>query len=206
MQPPDPLESLEQLNPVAVATVAASAAALVGLTMLYRWNQRRLRRKARSAAVTRCGFEALQNILVPDGQGGSLHVDFLLLTPRGVVVIDLRDIEGNIFGGDQMTEWTVMHRERRYTFPNPQPSLYDRIAAVRALCELPVEGRIVFSPRARFPKGLPRYTTMLDSLAAEFPSTDRQAIASLLERWMPEWERVRQGVAPSQLVAPKAAI
>jgi hypothetical protein len=206
MQPADPLESLEQLNPVAVATLVAGASALVGLVMLYRWNRRRLLRKARSAAVTSCGLESLQNVLVPDGQGGSLHVDFLLLTPRGVVVIDLRDVEGNIFGGDQMTEWTVMHRERRYTFSNPQTSLYDRIAAVRALCELPVEGRIVFSTRARFPKGLPRYTTMLDSLGAEFPSSDRQAMAGLLERWMPEWERIRQGVSPSQLVAPKAAI
>jgi hypothetical protein len=206
MQPADPLAPLEQIDLATAATVAAGAAAIAGLVLLFRWNRRRMRRNARNAAVTRCGFEWLHNVLVPDGQGGSLHVDFLLLTPRGVVVIDLRDIEGNIFGGDQMTEWTVMHRERRYTFANPQPSLYDRIAAVRALCDLPVEGRVVFSSRGQFPKGLPRYTTMLASLAAEFPSSDREAMAGLIERWMPEWERIRQGVAPSQLVAPKPAI
>ena len=73
-------------------------------------------RTARAMAVTSCGFEHLRDVLVPDGQGGTLHVDFLLLTARGVVVIDLRDVEGNIFGGDQMTEWTVMHRALRYTF------------------------------------------------------------------------------------------
>ena len=103
-------------------------------------------RAARALAVTSCGFEHLRDVLVPDGQGSSLHVDFLLLTARGVVVIDLRDVAGNIFGGDQMNEWTVMHRAQRYTFPNPQTGLYDRIAAVRALAqELPVEGRIVFT-------------------------------------------------------------
>src|SRR5256885_13084397 len=57
----------------------------------------------------------LVDVLVPDGMGGGFHVDFLLLTARGVVVIDLRDVTGNIFGGDQMAAWTVMDRseERR---------------------------------------------------------------------------------------------
>ena len=84
-------------------------------------------------AVTSCGFDHLRDVLVPDGQGSGLHVDFLLLTMRGVVVIDLRDVAGNIFGGDQMADWTVMDGAQRFTFPNPQTALYDRIAAVRAL-------------------------------------------------------------------------
>ena len=98
-------------------------------------------RVARTLAVTSCGFEHLRDVLVPDGQGAALHVDFLLLTARGIIVIDLRDVAGNIFGGDQMSEWTVMHRAQRFTFANPQPGLYDRIAAVRALAQgMPVEG------------------------------------------------------------------
>ena len=126
-----------------------------------------------------------------NGQGGSLHLDFLLLTARGCIVIDLRDIAGNIFGGDQMTEWTVMHRDRRYTFSNPQAGLYDRVAAVRALAmELPVEGRVVFSARGQFPKGLPRYTLMLDSVAAEFPAAEREQSGALPEPWRADWGRV----------------
>ena len=59
---------------------------------------------------------------------------------------------------------------RRRTFVNPQSGLYDRIASVKALAnDVPVEGRIVFTKRAKFPKGLPRFTVMLDSVAAEFP-------------------------------------
>jgi hypothetical protein len=164
-------------------------------------------RAARTLAVTSCGFEHLRDVLVPDGQGAALHVDFLLLTARGVIVIDLRDIAGNIFGGDQMSAWTVMHRAQRYTFGNPQPGLYDRIAAVRALAQgLPVEGRIVFTTRGRFPKGLPRYTLMLDSLPSEFPASERDLMRSLLEGWMPAWAAIKKSVAPSQLAAPKAAI
>src|ERR1700678_1172289 len=103
--------------------------------------------------------------------------------------------------------WCRTGRAQRYTFSNPQPGLYDRIAAVRALAQgLPVEGRIVFTTRGRFPKGLPRHTLMLDSLPSEFPASDREVMRLLLERWMPAWAAIRKSLAPSQLAAPKAAI
>ena len=190
-----------------VATAVGVAALLAGLLLLWRWYRRRRLRAARALAITNCGYEHLRDVLVPDGQGSTLHVDFLLLTARGLVVIDLRDVEGNIFGGDQMTEWTVMQRALRYTFPNPQTGLYDRIAAVRALApELPIEGRAVFTSSGQFPKGLPRHTLMLDSMPAEFPASDRQDMSGLLERWMPSWRLIEKSVAPSQLGSPKAAI
>jgi hypothetical protein len=201
------MDSLPPVNVNLVATAAAAAALLAGLFLLWRWDRRRRIRAARALAVTSCGFEYLRDVLVPDGQNSTLHVDFLLLTARGLVVIDMRDVEGNIFGGDQMTEWTVMHRALRYTFPNPQTGLYDRIAAVRALApELPIEGRAVFTSSGVFPKGLPRHTLMLDSLPAEFPASDRQAMSALLGRWMPSWRLIEKAVTPSKLASPKAAI
>jgi hypothetical protein len=193
---------------VELVAILVGGALLIGaLVYVWRWDQRRRMRVARTLAVTSCGFEHLRDVLVPDGQGAALHVDFLLLTARGIIVIDLRDVAGNIFGGDQMSEWTVMHRAQRYTFANPQPGLYDRIAAVRALAQgVPVEGRIVFTARGRFPKGLPRHTLMLDSLPSDFPASERDLMRSLLEGWMPAWAAIKKSVAPSQLATPKAAI
>jgi hypothetical protein len=201
------MDALPILDLELVAILVGAALLIAALVYAWRWDQRRRMRAARTLAVTSCGFEYLRDVLVPDGQGAALHVDFLLLTARGVIVIDLRDVAGNIFGGDQMSEWTVMHRAQRYTFINPQPGLYDRIAAVRALAQgLPVEGRIVFTARGRFPKGLPRYTMMLDSLPSEFPASERDLMRSLLEGWMPAWAAIKKSVAPSQLATPKAAI
>jgi hypothetical protein len=201
------MDPLPDIDLRLVALILCTAGVLAALFYAWRWDQRRRMRAARSFAVTSCGFDHLRDVLVPDGQGSALHVDFLLLTARGVIVIDLRDIAGNIFGGDQMRAWTVMHRAQRYTFDNPQTGLYDRIAAVRALAQgLPVDGRIVFTGRGHFPKGLPRYTLMLDSLPSEFPLSDRESMRSLLDRWMPAWSAIRKSVAPSQLVTPKAAV
>ena len=201
------MQPLPNIDLGLAALVLVVVAVLAGLFYLWRWDQRRRMRVVRTFAVTSCGFDHMRDVLVPDGQGNSLHVDFLLLTARGVIVIDLRDIAGNIFGGDQMSAWTVMHRAQRFTFVNPQTGLYDRIAAVRALAQgLPVDGRIVFTGRGQFPKGLPRHTLMLNSLPSEFPVSDRETMRTVLERWMPAWSAIRKSVAPSQLAAPKAAI
>jgi hypothetical protein len=201
------MQPLPNIDLGLVALVLSVTVILGGLFYTWRWDQRRRMRAVRTFAVTSCGFDHLRDVLVPDGQGNALHVDFLLLTARGVIVIDLRDIAGNIFGGDQMSAWTVMHRAQRFTFVNPQTGLYDRIAAVRALAQgLPVDGRIVFTGRGQFPKGLPRHTLMLDSLPSEFPVSDRETMRTLLERWMPAWSAIRKSVAPSQLATPKAAI
>jgi len=151
--------------------------------------QRRSRRKSLLVRLSRIAYEAAHQILVPDGMGGFIHVDHLLLTPRGVLVLDTRRVAGLIFGGDQMSDWTVMGRGRRFTFDNPQPALYDRIAAVKALVgDFPVEGRLLFSNLGKFTKGMPKYVLMLDAIEVEFPIVDRslkesEALAESEEIW-----------------------
>lgn len=186
-----------ELPPTTWALVAA--AIVVGWLMAWAWGAYRQHtaRKTLLATVTGVGTEYLADVLVPDGMGGFFHLDFVLLTPQGILVIDLRDLSGNIFGGDQMTEWTVMDGPQRYTFVNPQGALYDRIAAVKGVAgEIPVEGRIVFTRRGKFPKGLPKWTLMVDSLRTEFPSVDR---AELTSRYQEGWQRLREAVSPSSM-------
>jgi hypothetical protein len=196
------------LPPLTWALVAGAAVLGWGLGWLWRWYRQRRARKALIGAITAVAVDHLVDVLVPDGMGGSYHVDFVLLTPRGIVVIDLRDVSGNVFGGDQMNEWTVMNGAHRFTFVNPQSALYDRVAAVKALSgEMPVEGRIVFTPRARFPKGLPKWTLMLESLRSEFPPAEHSVLASITESFGDGWQNIKNSVAPSSLaqVRPIAA-
>jgi len=175
-------------------------AAVLGfaLALAWRWYRGYRARKALRAAVTAGSSEHLIDMMVPDGMGGGFHVDYLLLTLRGVVVIDLRDVKGNIFGGDQMAEWTVMDGAHRFTFTNPQSALYDRIAAVKAITgDVPVEGRIVFTRRGKFPKGLPKWTLMLDALRADFAAADFDAPAESAAQFREGWQRLRDAVKPS---------
>jgi hypothetical protein len=179
--------------------VGAVAFALLAFFGGRAWVVRR-RDARRVARVTAGSADYLRNVLVPDGNGGDYHLDFVLLTSRGVVVIDMRDIIGNVFGGDQMTAWTLMSGPSRTTFVNPQAGLYDRIASVRAVIQdqqTPVEGRIVFTKRAKFPKGLPRFTVMLESVAAEFPRLGAAELDVAVSTYRPGWARLKEAARPS---------
>jgi hypothetical protein len=167
--------------------------------MAYGAYRRRSRRKGLLARLERIGFEAAHQVLVPDGMGGFIHIDHIMLTPRGVLVLDTRRIAGLIFGGDQMSDWTVMGRGRRFTFDNPQPALYDRIAAVKALvADVPVEGRLLFSNHGKFTKGKPKYVLMLDGIEVEFPAVDRgQTDFPEFPAYMDAWNRLVAQLRPS---------
>jgi hypothetical protein len=194
------VEALENLPPIAWLLLVAAILLGMLLGWLWRWYRQARARRSLVHAITSVGTDYVSDVLVPDGMGGVFHVDFLVLTARGVVVIDLRDVQGNIFAGDQMNEWTVMDGPRRITFVNPQSALYDRIAAVKALAdEVPVEGRIVFTRRAKFPKGLPKWTLTIDSMRTEFPAVERAALAGSGSRFDAVWQELKRSVAPSRL-------
>ena len=177
--------------------VGAVAVALLGVLGSRAWVVRR-RDARRVARVTAGAADFLRNVLVPDGNGGDYHLDFVLLTSRGIVVIDMRDITGNVFGGDQMTAWTLMSGPSRTTFVNPQAGLYDRIASVKAIAaDTPIEGRIVFTKHAKFPKGLPRFTVMLESVAAEFPKLGAAELEIAVSKYRPGWAKLKEAAKPS---------
>jgi hypothetical protein len=186
-------------NRLILAVVALVMVAALFYYVIRAWRIR-TQLKRLDQSIIAVASQYVRNVLVPDGMGASMHVDYLLLTSRGVLVIDLRDVRGNIFGGDQMTEWTVMNGASRSTFQNPQHALYDRVAAVRQLSgDMPVEGRILFTRRGRFPKGLPRWTLMVDSLRQEFPLADSEAAQSWLTRYLDAWNTLCAAVSPSPL-------
>ena len=181
--------------------LALVLAAFGWLTLRF-WRRYRERRALRRC-IASVAADHLRDVALPDGNDGWFHVDFLLLSPAGIVVVDLRDLPGLIFGGEQMTEWTVMQKTRRFTFANPLGALYDRVAVVRQIAGegVPVEGRVVFTDRGSFPKGHPPQVTRLGSLASALPPLTGGEADSDVERLRPAWERVRAVAIPSPLRA-----
>jgi len=164
------------------------------------------RHRARGQLVR--AFEAasaalLKDVLIPDGSGGHLHIDFLLLTGRGLLVVDFRDAAGIVFGGEHMREWAVMDGNQRSTFLNPLETLYDRVAAVKAIAgDVPVEGRVIFTERATFPKGRPPHVLRLASLEAEYPPPHPGVSPHPAERWRSAWDELLAQCEPSPLGRP----
>jgi threonine synthase len=129
----------------AVVVIGVVAVAFLGFFGVRVWmlRQRDARRVAR---LTSGSADFLRNVLVPDGNGGDYHLDFVLLTSRGVVIIDLRDIRATCSAvpDDRLTSWMAR------AAPRSQSAVRSLIVspASRPLPGRPIEGASCY--RAKF--------------------------------------------------------
>ena len=141
----------------------------------------------------------LSDFLIPDGQGGEIHIEHAMLCPRGIVIVDIKDVGGNIFGSDAMQDWTVITGKSRFTFANPQNGLFDRTAAVAHLLpDVPVKGYVAFTERGKFTKGLPGHVIGLEDLINEL-AAELKTGGEALDAYWPSWEKLRDAAVVAQV-------
>lgn len=166
------------------------------LILLFTWLLYRYVRASRNKlrrVLNDIAFEQLNELVIPSVNEGEIQIDKLLLTSQGLLILEIKEVQGVVFGSDKMQDWTVMSDDRRYTFSNPQPAMFDRIAAVREIVrEVPVAGRILFLEGAEFTKGVPRLVCTLDELATEFGEPDKNAAKFKIEAFRPHWELIEK--------------
>lgn len=190
---------MESLPPNGITLAAIAGLVLVGLLSGLLWWLRRRRAAQPEQRLRQAAAAMLRHVLVPDGSGGELLLDYALLTPRGILLVDLRQVDGHVFGSESMQDWTVLARNGRYTFPNPRHPLHDRLAAVRRLvADVPVEGCIAFTGRAQFSRGRPPDALLFDELLGSL-QRDRSSGGEALAAFMPYWERLRDAAVDASL-------
>lgn len=149
-------------------------------------------------ALADISFDRIEGLVIPSADEGEILIDYLILTSQGLLILEVKDNQGIVFGGDKLQDWTVINDKRRYTFSNPQPALYDRIAAVRQIVrDLPVSGRILFLDGADFTKGVPDLVTDLEELVSEFGEPDKNAAKFKIEAFKPHWDLIRKAALSS---------
>ena len=150
---------------------------------------RRRMNRTIDARIRAASKHLLHDFLLPDGNEGEIHFEYALLTPMGILVVDTKDIEGNVFGSDAMDDWTVINDHRRHTFSNPQRGLLDRIAAIKAFADVvPVEGYVAFTDSARFSKGQPSMVVFFDTLIDELNGSLSDKSISAVDAFLPTWD------------------
>ena len=165
-------------------------ALLLALLAVY---QRRYRKARRLKKVFNAiGYDRVDELVIPNADEGEIQIDHLLLTAEGLLIVDIKDVDGAVFGSDKMQDWTVIADEHRFTFSNPQHALHDRIAAVRQIVrQVPVTGRVLFLDGAEFKKGVPGLVCTLDPMLSEFSEADRAVGKSKIEAFIPHWDLIR---------------
>ena len=128
-------------------------ATLVVLAYLLRiplrsWQEKRRIRRA----VKRLGARVMRDVNLPDGMGGAINIDYLVLAADAIRVIGVKRYDGMIFGSANTDEWTQTLNSRSYRFPNPDIYLAQQISAIRSIAaRVPVKGLHLFTDTAMFP-------------------------------------------------------
>jgi nuclease-like protein len=162
---------------------------VVFLLLLLLFRRRATTGLTLSGVLSDIAYERVDGLVIPNVDEGEIQIDHLLLTAQGLLIIDIKDVTGSVFGSDKMQDWTVISNDRRFTFTNPQPALFDRIAAVRHIVrQVPVAGRILFLDGAEFTKGVPGLATTLQKLREEFGDSDKSAAKMKIEAFRQHWE------------------
>lgn len=109
--------------------------------------------------------EEVRSVVIPDGIGGLIEIDRLILTDRGLLVIETYPISGHLFGSEHIDQWTQIIDGRSFKFANPLRHIHNAKHALQLLApKLPIICRVVFTVDSDFPKGRPDDVSTMTSL------------------------------------------
>jgi hypothetical protein len=133
------------------------------------------RRRTLEHVLKRIAWRQLRDVIIPDDVDGEIHLDLALLTSRGILVLDIRQVAGTLFWGEQLERWTVLDGARRQVIDNPMPGLNARRHAVHALApRVPVDGRVLLVGPVQVSGAMPPGVIFTDGLVTAFPARDRK--------------------------------
>ena len=173
-----------------LGTVAGALVFVVGLLVL------RFRRRPPmgiEGAISEVALAVVRDVVIPDGMDGEIHLEALVLTAGGLVVIDVKDVRGSVFLGERLDDWKVLDGIQRYSFPNPLDALSERVAAVRYNAgDIACDGVVLFGPYAQIRGNLPPGVCLPSDLVRRYPRPTESECRQLREAYAPHWESLKK--------------
>ena len=82
-------------------------------------------------------YLVMNDIMIPDGYGGTTQIDHIIISPYGIFVIETKNISGWIFGDAKSAKWYSSYYGNRYYFQNPFRQNYKHIFCLSQIMNLP---------------------------------------------------------------------
>ncbi len=169
--------------------VAYGLVVLLLLLLITRFLSRRRRPLAQiSRIVRKFSVEIRGPVIVPGIDGQQYSVDYVVMTPCAIWVLDVLDYEGMIFGGSQTDEWTQVIGRKSFRFTNPLYVMRDKRIQVQTMTDLEeIKSAVVFSRASNFPKdrpgGIVQQENLAQLLACPGQERKKQQNAHLQRAW-----------------------
>jgi len=128
--------------------------------------------------------DEIKDVILPDGVGGLLEIEHLILMEQGIMLIETYPMEGNLFGAEAIELWSQIVEGRSYKFSNPLHHIHISRQAVQILApKTPVFCRVIFNGNSAFPKGMPNEVSVLDSLTNDLLAIKSEKPRAIEEVW-----------------------
>lgn len=132
----------------------------------------------------------LHDVVFPDGVGGLVEIERLVLVKQGILVIETYPISGNLFGADKIEQWTQMLNGKSFKFINPLYRIQMLRQAIKAIApSTPIFYRVIFTANdSSFPKGKPDDVSILLSLENDLEVLKQAPM--MTEKQRSNWQRI----------------
>ncbi|MFT7414512.1 MAG: hypothetical protein ACI9FO_001171 [Methylophagaceae bacterium] len=121
--------------------------------------------------------DEIKAIIVPDGIGGLLEIEHLILMEHGLLLVETYPMSGNMFGAETIDKWTQLINGRSYKFANPLRHIRTSRQALMVLApNIPIFCRVIFNADSIFPKGKPEEVSVLSSLSDDLSNIQSSTI------------------------------
>lgn len=158
---------------------------LLAVYVLYRNLRKYYSKDNYARLINKISKYSLRNVVIPDAVEGASLIDWVMLTPQGILVLNIKTYRGMIFASENIRQWTQVIARRSFTFDNPLQQLEIDVVTIKTLAPgVSVKGYVVFDYDSHFPKGRPKNITTIGEIKQNLKLFKQGEVSEeLLEQW-----------------------
>ncbi len=131
--------------------------------------------------IRRLGLAIMKEVSIPDGMGGSVYIEYLVLQPKRLLLLSIKHYKGNIFAAEKIEQWTQVIGHHSYKFPNPLFHMESDLQVLRAISpKTDMEAAVIFEKNCKFPKGKPEGVFEYQGLQEMTRNSSKDAVPEAL--------------------------
>ncbi|WEJ63603.1 nuclease-related domain-containing protein [Thiomicrorhabdus lithotrophica] len=108
-------------------------------------------------------YHLIKDVTLPTEEGGTTQIDHIVVSPYGVFVVETKNMQGWIFGGEFQKQWTQqLNKHSKFSFQNPLYQNHKHVKTLQNLLNLTdeqIHSVVVFIGTSEFKTKMPENVT-----------------------------------------------
>ena len=109
-------------------------------------------------ALDKSYYHLIKDVTLPTEDGGTTQIDHIIVSRYGIFVVETKNMQGWIFGGEQQPTWTQKLYKQSFKFQNPLRQNYKHLKTLQACLDVELKhlhSVIVFTGDCTFKTEMP---------------------------------------------------